>query len=253
MLFGHPDWHADNLQDFEEFINKRARSSYTLFRGQDSDWPLLPYISRVIRKDKIPTKERELQQAFRQESRPYVGIRPRNKWDWLALAQHHGLSTRMLDWTRDPYVALWFAVKCPPRNAEFQPEVWVFEPKQDNIVRTKAHGSPFNVDRTKTFIPELFHPRVKIQQAAFVVFKYLPKNPRGFCVLNKNPLLRRQFERIRIPHYRAREIRDELKRRGYTRSNLFPDLETICKKLVKDLKKWPNKPIQREKRGQIYF
>jgi hypothetical protein len=242
-LYGHPDWHADYFEDFEKFIGKRTPSSYTLYRGQDSNWPLLPYISRVVRKDKIPDREREIHQAFLQEARPYVGNPPQNEWDWLALAQHHGLSTRMLDWTHDPFVALWFAVKSPPLNVEFGPEVWVFEPKQDNIVTSKLHGSPFEIDRTRTFIPEPFHPRIKVQRAAFVVFKYLPKFPRGFCVLTRNKLLRRQFERIRFPKHQASKIKKELELRGYTRTNLFPDLETACKKIVRNLRKWPNKPI----------
>lgn len=241
-LYGHPVWHADTIEDFEEFLAQRKGLRYPIYRGQDSEWPLLPYISRIVSRKSIPSVERQLQSAFEEQSRPFIGQPPMNEWDWLALAQHHGLCTRLLDWTRDPFIALWFAVKLSPRNAQFKPEVWVFDADTDNLVSNKTHESPFQTDLTRVFIPEPFHPRVEVQKSAFVVFRYMPEYDRGFCELNKNKLLRRRLERVKFPHYNAIQIRTELNKRVYTRFNLFPDLDSTCKKMVERIKKRPNNP-----------
>ena len=101
---------------------------FTLFRGQREDWPLLPKLARLTHVGDILSAEHEMFATFRREAVADAEPVPDNDWDWLALAQHHGLPTRLIDWTMNPLAAAWFAVGDPAARPDRPAVLWVYRP-----------------------------------------------------------------------------------------------------------------------------
>lgn len=79
------------------------------FRGHiDDAWGLQP----SVRRDRgWLDSEDDMIKRFRQTSVSRLRYRPQDNWEWVCLAQHHGIPTRLLDWTENPLVGLYFAVE----------------------------------------------------------------------------------------------------------------------------------------------
>ena len=88
-----------------------------IYRGAaDAAWPLLTSLDQLGGAGRPHTKaelEEYILRSFIRYSRPYFASPPVNDWEVLVAAQHHGLPTRLLDWTYSPLVAAHFATVDP--------------------------------------------------------------------------------------------------------------------------------------------
>lgn len=226
-LHGHIVYNASSLSDFEEWVaHVKDRTETTIYRGQRNDYSLLPNICREDGRASLLANERALLALFKQKAPRCLQVVPKNDWEWLVVAQHHGLNTRLLDWTFDPYVALWFALETAISNS--RPEVWVMNPLKEDVIEKPDGTRPFSGTRTKILKSNFNIPRLKEQKGCFVLFKHIKKSRRGFVEIEKNKQLRKRIARVRIQRRVVNQIMGQLTAMGYTRSRLFPNIDKVA-------------------------
>jgi FRG domain-containing protein len=100
------------------------------FRGQENErWTLEPSLERLAHCYKDITADDEMYalRAFKRRAHHYLRDLPgkRDELEWLALLRHHGAPTRLLDWTRSPYVAAFFATA--EANDKYNSAIWAID------------------------------------------------------------------------------------------------------------------------------
>lgn len=206
---------------------KAGSKADLLFRGQNTDEPLLPRIARLKPKGSLPKVERLMMEEFKRQIPPFTEFEPSNDWDLLALAQHHGLPTRLLDWSLSALAGLWFCVRRPPMiNEQKKPldgVVWVLKSRPDDFTST---ATPYDAGRTRVFRPRIVTRRILAQNGVFTCHK--PTKRGRYVALEDNPAYKARLSKIPIRAQDFKRLREQLIANGVSSLALFPDLDGLA-------------------------
>lgn len=221
-----------SIEDFLKFTEKPLLGASFLYRGQSNKkWDLIPSLFRIETDNKPKSSkwknlEKRILSKFKTHSLPFITESPKGYIDWLTLGQHHGLPTRLLDWSKNPLVALFFAVND-------------FKDKNDGIVYKERPFCTYYLDKLNTgtlkempqygFVyPNHYSQRVNAQQGVFSLhnfpninddFDFVPHN------INQTDGYPPSF--VIIPSEIKFKLKRDLDKLGINAFSLFPDLDGL--------------------------
>lgn len=205
------------------------------YRGQSkSDYKLTPSLYRK------PTEisERTLIKKFKQNATLLIDRPNDNEFEWLFVMQHHGVPTRLLDWTESSLVALYFACF---ENMVDDGVLWILLPTElnkhsglgsDEVFDIPGindlgnyHPDSYHADRTNIMGPAAAITsrntiRMQAQQGTFTIFH---KKKEAIEEIGD----KKQVWRYVIPANNKLDILEELRICGINKFQLFPELSSI--------------------------
>jgi FRG domain len=250
------------VRSWDQFLKLITGPPYVnwAFRGQrEHRLPLFTALSRYFLDYGIAPRvwaaqEERILRIFKRKAHQYVDQPPSldDSFQWLALMQHYGAPTRLLDFTWSPYVAAFFALS---RSLE-DGAVWALNPASATTPASKETDPRLPGNFERHFLrgeepvvwlgePHTMNRRLIAQSGTFVVPGILDR-PLDRILIEANPAECPMAKFVLSHKIRDTALR-ELYRMNITYATLFPDLDGLARSLGYELEfHWAYDPKKRE-------
>ena len=236
-----------HMVDAVEKFSEERKNATVLLRGHfDARWELKPTLGREYHhagesRTFSTTNERDFVHRFIRHCYAHFG-RALSAWEAYLLARQHGLPVRLLDWTGNPLIALYFAVNderpFDPQSACAEGEVWALarKPSDDTFVNVLDHSDPLAVDGLKVIYPLDISPRLTAQGGVYTI---QPDGRRPLSDYSGEPFSARDIDivamkRWRVPVHLKPVLLRQLHRVNISRRTVFPDLDGVAASIWQD-------------------
>lgn len=237
------------VSSWEDYVARVSNPPYKswAFRGHaDSRWALASTLSRYLNAY-VDERFWESQEArslriFQRKAHLFLTHIPAatDTFEWLALMQHHGAPTRLLDFTWSPYVAAFFALERAAPNAA----VWGLNPKKlENVTERlgeflqDVRGGPIGIGE-----PFVLNQRLISQSGTFIVTREVATPIEDLVANCEDP--EDMLVKFELPADRVRSTGMlELFRMNITNATLFPGIDGLARSLAYELEfHWAHDP-----------
>lgn len=234
-----------NVGDLSREVRALDADQRWLFRGQaNACWDLLPSVHRgySAQQERYLTNEFRVRARSRHLSCPQDSDYP----GWLALMQHYGLPTRLLDWSYSPLVAAFFSLHpdyawatahgekdaCVwaliggklNESQGFEPLIFPLDASSYEPLIAPAFKNRDEPDTVGVAMAIEHDARIQLQQGAFTI--HSSREP-----INHLPGCGAWLRKFVIRSADVVEFHRELSALGMRKSNLFPDLPSLASEL----------------------
>ena len=249
-----------DLKTFTEILQQSMQAAGNPLWSRGCTWAdynLVPTLYRHpggLPIDGLMKLEGQLMARFRQRALPYLDRDLRDVWDTIFYMQHFSVPTRLLDWTENPFMALFFATAIRRFDDRSHPSkaaaVWLLDPTkwnnhalrhmsfQEGAIDTShtattgyAPGTPTNELPASPIAVYGMHnsKRIVAQRGVFTVFGKLVDPMENLYASEGFP--DGSLTKIVIPEAAVATLADSLISIGVTDSVVFPDLDGLAREL----------------------